>query len=53
MDERKILVRRFGLANQNFYDDSHIVIALEEGGRRQAHKAERAPSPKNQQNAFP
>jgi hypothetical protein len=39
MDERKILVRGFGLANQNSYDDSHIVIVLAEVGRRQEHKA--------------
>jgi len=52
MDERKILVRGFGLANQNFYDDSHLVIELEEIGRRQEHKAEQAPSPTNPQDAL-
>lgn len=40
------------LANQNFYEDSHIVIVPEEVGRRQEHKAEQVPSPKNQQDAF-
>jgi hypothetical protein len=36
--ERKILVRGFGLANRNFYDDSHIVIVVEEVGPRQEPK---------------
>ena len=38
--ERKILVRGFGLADRNSYDDSRIVIVLEEVGRQQEHKAQ-------------
>ena len=36
--ERKILIRGFGLADRNSYDDSRIVIVLEEVGRQQEHK---------------
>ena len=38
----KILVQGFGLANQDSYNDSRIVIVLEEVGRRQEHKAQQA-----------
>jgi len=41
--ERKILIRGFGLADRNSYDDSHIVIVLEEVTRRQEHKAQSTP----------
>ena len=41
--ERKILVRGFGLADRNSYDDSRIVIVLEEVTRRQEHKAQSTP----------
>ena len=41
--ERKILVRGFGLADRNSYDDSHIVIVLEEVTCRQEHKAQSTP----------
>jgi hypothetical protein len=33
--ERKILIRGFGMADRNSYDDSRIVIVLEEVGRQQ------------------
>ena len=36
----KFLIRGFGLANQDSYNNSHIVIVLEEIGRRQDHKAQ-------------
>ena len=39
---RKILVQGFGLANQDSYNDSRIVIVLEEVGLRQEHKAQPA-----------
>lgn len=38
----KILVHGFGLANQDSYNDSRIVIVLEEVGLRQEHKAQQA-----------
>ena len=38
----KILVQGFGLANQDSYNDSRIVIVLEEVGRRQEYKARQA-----------
>ena len=38
--EHKILIRGFGLADRNSYDDSRIVIVLEEVGRQQEHKAQ-------------
>lgn len=38
----KILVHGFGLANQDSYNDSRIVIVLEEVDRRQEHKAQQA-----------
>jgi hypothetical protein len=38
----KILVQGFGLANQDSYNDSRIVIVLEEVGRRQEHQAQQA-----------
>lgn len=38
----KILVQGFGLANQDSYNDSRIVIVLEEVGLRQEHKAQQA-----------
>ena len=38
--ERKILIRGFGLADRNSYDDSRIVIVLEEVGRQQEHKVQ-------------
>ena len=41
--ERKILVRGFGLADQNSHDASRIVIVLEESGRRQEHQTQQAP----------
>lgn len=42
--ERKILVRGVGLADQkNSFDNSHIVIMLEEVGRRQEQQAQQAP----------
>ena len=41
--ERKILVRGFGLADRNSYDDSRIVIVLEEVTRRQELKAQSTP----------
>lgn len=41
---RKILVRGFGLADRNSYDDSRIVIVLEEVSLRQKHKAQQAPA---------
>ena len=37
---RKILIRGFGLAGRNSYDDSRIVIILEEVGLRQDHEAQ-------------
>lgn len=50
--ERKILVRGFGLANRNFYDDSHIVIVVEEVGPLREHEAEQAPPPTHQPAPF-
>jgi hypothetical protein len=41
---RKILLRGFGLADRHSYDDSRIVIILEEVGSRQEHKAQQAPA---------
>jgi len=41
--ERKILVRGFGLADRNSYDDSRIVIVLEEVARQQDYKTESKP----------
>lgn len=38
--ERKLLVQGFGLANQDSYNDSRIVIVLEEVSLRQEHKAQ-------------
>ncbi|RPH81704.1 MAG: hypothetical protein EHM80_01500 [Nitrospiraceae bacterium] len=38
--ERKILIRGFGLADRNSYDDSRIVIVLEEVGRQQKNKSQ-------------
>lgn len=38
---RKILARGFGLSNLNAYDDSHIVIVLEEIGFRQERRFNR------------
>jgi hypothetical protein len=35
---RKILLRGFGLANRHSYDDSRIILVLEEIGLRQEHK---------------
>jgi hypothetical protein len=40
---RKILVRGFGLADQNSHEDSRIVIVLDEVGHRQEHKDQPAP----------
>ncbi|HSQ52421.1 MAG TPA: hypothetical protein VLL94_14295 [Nitrospiraceae bacterium] len=40
--ERKLLVRGFGLVNQDSYNDSRIVIVLEEVSLRQEHKAQPA-----------
>ena len=37
---RKLLVHGFGLANQDSYNDSRIVIVLEEVGLRQEHRAQ-------------
>ena len=37
---RKFLIRGFGLANQDSYNNSHMVIVLEEIGRRHEHKAQ-------------
>ena len=56
---RKILVRGFGLADRQAFEDSRIVIVLEEIGLRQEHTLNRrrrgafflrsvAPSPENQ-----
>lgn len=45
---RKILVRGFGLADRNSFDDSRIIILLEEAGFRQEHKAQQARYPANQ-----
>jgi hypothetical protein len=40
---REILVRGFGLVDRNSYDDSRIVIVLDEVGCRQEHKAQPTP----------
>ena len=40
---RKILVRGFGLADRHSYNDSRIVIILEEVGLLQEHEAQQAP----------
>jgi hypothetical protein len=37
---RKVLIRGLGLATQDSYYNSHIVIVLEEIGRRQEHMAQ-------------
>jgi hypothetical protein len=42
-NERKILVRGFGLADRNSHDDSRIVIVLEEVGHRQEHTTQPTP----------
>jgi hypothetical protein len=39
---RKILVRGFGLADRNSYDNSRIIVVLEEVGLRQEPKAQQA-----------
>jgi hypothetical protein len=41
--ERKILIRGFGLADRNSYDDSRIVIVLEEVARQQDYKTQSKP----------
>lgn len=38
---RKILVRGFGLADRNSFEDSRIVIVLEEMSHQQEHKTQR------------
>ena len=44
---RRILVRGFGLADRNSFDDSRIIILLEEAGLRQEHKAQQTQYPAN------
>jgi hypothetical protein len=41
---RKILVRGFGLADQNSYDDSRIILVLEEIRLGQEHKVQQVPA---------
>lgn len=38
---RKLLARGFGLADRNSFEDSHIVIVLEEVGVHQEHQSQR------------